>query len=438
MALPTNILQQVQTYQRSGLALLQNYCGAIATANTKFKDFNKIEANLGSSVTFDEPPRALTVQGLVASPQPSVQLVQTLTVDQSLNSALDFTSQQRIFNVEKPDADSYVRVFGRSIIAEIGSTIEHSILKNANSSVISEVSGSANTASGPFRMYGDGSTAINSYQQLAQIIANFKDFGMPHNDIKVFLPSVHVPAIVGTGLGEFATNRNNDIAQSWDVGTFGAPPVRYIQSNLLPRHTAGTVGSAGTVLTLVSTNDATGNNVTQLTFSGAGASDADAVKAGDIFTFSDGVSGQPNQRFLTYIGHAPSAQKVQFRATADAASTAGGQVTINIEPGLKWVSNNNAAIQITNALAAGMKVTSIGDHICGLVVGGDSMFLAMPKLPGQEPFPTANEYDEDTGVSIRLTYGALIGQNQNLFVHDAVWGSFLHPVYSMRIAFPLA
>ena len=44
---PNNILQQVQTYQRSGLALLQNLCCHISTANTKFKDFDKIQANLG-------------------------------------------------------------------------------------------------------------------------------------------------------------------------------------------------------------------------------------------------------------------------------------------------------------------------------------------------------------------------------------------------------
>lgn len=69
---PNNILQTVQTYQRSGLALLQNLCCHISTANTKFKDFDKIQANLGSTVTFDLPPRATTVAGLVASFQPAV------------------------------------------------------------------------------------------------------------------------------------------------------------------------------------------------------------------------------------------------------------------------------------------------------------------------------------------------------------------------------
>lgn len=44
---PNNILQQVQTYQRSGLGLLLNMACHINTSNKKFKDFDKIQANLG-------------------------------------------------------------------------------------------------------------------------------------------------------------------------------------------------------------------------------------------------------------------------------------------------------------------------------------------------------------------------------------------------------
>ncbi len=47
MALPTNIFQTVQTYQKAELAYLENYNVFVHTANTKFKDFNKLTANLG-------------------------------------------------------------------------------------------------------------------------------------------------------------------------------------------------------------------------------------------------------------------------------------------------------------------------------------------------------------------------------------------------------
>jgi hypothetical protein len=442
MALPTNVLQQVQTYQRSNLALLENLNCFINTANTKFKDFEKITANLGSSVTFDLPPRFTTSVGLVASFQPAVQRVQTLTCDQATNTSYAFTAQERIFNVEK-DTESYMEMFGRSAVAEMGANIEANIALNANSHVPvyqvvngqSVPTGALHTESGPYRFFGDGNSAINSYQQLAQMIANFKNYGSVREGIKVYLPDTVVPAIVGTGLNQFAPNRNNDIAMSWEVGEFGTPPVMYYQSNLLPIHVAGNVGANGSTLTVLSTNDPTGANITQITFSGAGVSDADAIKSGDLIQFQDGVSGKPNMRFLTFIGHTVSNQPVQVRATADAASDGSGHVVINITPALQ--STNGGNQNINNNIVAGMQVKALPDHRCGLVVGGQALFLAMPRLPDQAPFPTANEYDMDTGVSMRMTYGSLFGQNQMGLIHDATWGSVLVPEYSMRIAFPV-
>lgn len=442
MALPTNILQQVQTYQRSNLALLENLNCFMNVSNTKFKDFDKITANLGSTVTFDLPPRFTTAQGLVASFQAATQRVLPLTCDQATNTSYAFTAQERIFNVEK-DTESYMEVFGRSATAEMGANIEVNLALNANSHVpVNNVvngqtvpTGALHTESGPFRFFGDGVTPINSYQQLAQMVANYKNFGSVQQGIKVILPDVNIPAIVGTGLNQFAPNRNNDIAMSWEVGEFGTPPVMYYQSNLLPTHTAGNVGINGTTLTIVSTNDPTGAAITQLNFSGAGTSDASAIKSGDLLEFQDGVSGKPNMRYLTFIGHTVSAQHVQVRATADAASDGGGLVSVNITPTLQ--STSGGTQNINNNIVAGMQVKALPSHKCGLVIGGDAFYLAMPRLPDQYPYPTAAEYDEATGMSLRMTYGSLFGQNQMGMIHDATWGSVLVPEYSMRIAFPV-
>ena len=73
---------------------------------------------------------------------------------------------------------------------------------------------------------------------------------------------------------------------SWEVGDFGTPLVSYYQSNLMPIHVSGNTGVNQHTLTVVSTNDPTGQNVTQITlYSGAAASDANAVFAGDLFQF---------------------------------------------------------------------------------------------------------------------------------------------------------
>jgi len=433
--LPSNILQTVQTYQRSSLALLLNLCCFVSTANTRFKDFDKIQANLGSTVTFDLPPRFTTTAGLVAAFEPAVQRVQTLACDQAANTSFAVTAQQRIFNLEKGEED-YMRVFGKSAMAELANQIEVNIALNAISGVISQLTNTVNTFSGPFRFFGDGSTPITSYQQLAQFIMFFKNFGSVAEGIKFYLPDTIVPAIVGNGLNQFVPRRNDDIAMSWEVGDFGTPLVHYYQSNLLPIHVSGDTGVNAQTLTVVSVNDPTGQNVTQITVSGATASDANAVFQGDAFQFKDGVSGQTNVRYLTFIGHAQSANPCQFMATANAAANSAGNVTISLNNPLNWAGGANQ--NINTPIVAGMQLLTFPSHRAGMIVGGDAFYIAMPQLPEQDPFDTANEYDPETGVSMRLTYGSLFGQNQTGMIYDNTWGSMVVPEYSGRLLVPLS
>lgn len=412
MTVPNNILQQVQTYQMSNLAYLQNLNCFVATANTKFKNFEKLEANLGDTVTFDLPPRFVTANSLIASFQAAEQRVETLTVDQAINTSYAFTAQQFIFNVE-----DYMEKFGKSAVMEMSAAIE---------SNVAEVCVQA-----PFRFYGDGTTPINSYGQLAAALAMFRNFGAAKDDTKFYLSDIAQSAIVNTGLNQFVPRRNDEAANSWDVGDFDR--AAFYVSNLLPVHTAGTIGEAGTVLTVVSVTKDANDAVTSIVFSGAGT-DADAVKQYDKFQFSDGVAGQPNMRFLTFIGHKPSSNPVQFRATADAAS-AGGNVTVEIYPPLKASSGNSQ--NINNEIAAGMQVTALPSHRAGMITAGNPLFLGMPRLPEEVPFPTANETDPDTAVSMRMYYGSLFGQNQRGMIHDAIWGKTCVPEYAMSVIFPL-
>jgi hypothetical protein len=432
---PNNILQQVQTYQRSSLALLLNLCCHIDTANTKFKDFEKIQANLGSTVTFDLPPRFTTNAGLVASFQPAVQRVLQLVADQANNTSFSVTAQQRIFNLEKAE-DDYMKVFGHSAVAELANMVEGNIAKNWNSSVVSQIDGTINTFSGPYRFFGNGSTAISAYQQLAQAIMFFKNYGAVANGIKVYLPDTVMPSIIGNGLNQFAPERNNKDAMSWEVGAFGTPLVDYYQSNLMPIQVAGNAGVAGNTFTVISTNDPTGQNVTQITVSTNGAAnDPNAVHVGDPLQFADGVANQPNMRYLTFIGHFPSANPVQVRVTANAGSVA-SQIVLNIIPALNWAGGANQ--NLNNPIAAGMQLLTFPSHRCGGILGGDALYLAMPQLPEQDPYATANEYDKDTGASLRVTWGSLFGQNQTGMIYDEVHGSVLVPEYSMRYLVPLS
>ncbi|MGB1309584.1 MAG: hypothetical protein ACPG47_00155 [Leucothrix sp.] len=407
----TNILVDVATYQKADLALLQNSFCFINKANKKFKNFEKFIGNRGATVTFDLPPRFASGNGtLVANFQDSEQRVQSLVVDQAENIAMEYTAQEEIFNV----AD-YLDVFGRSAVAELGTVIESNVAENA--------------VTKPYRFYGDGINPVNSYGELAKALSFFRNYGAPLRDTRAIIPDIEVPDVVNTGLNQFALNRNNEDAMSWELGKFSN--CDWYQSNLLPLHTAGTVGQAATTLTVVSIN-AAGD---QITLSGAAVSDPDAIKENDLLEFQDAVVGQPNMRYLTFIGHKPSANPVQVRATADAASDGAGQVVVSIFPALVDTAldrNQN----INNPVAAGMEIKALPNTRRGVIYAGDALYLALPRLPSQEPFPTANEADKDSGASMRMYYGTKFGLNQKGFVHDAIWGSTLVPEYSMAIVYP--
>ena len=414
MALPTNAFEQVITYNDSGLALLLNSNAFLSKANKKFKDFDKGPKNLGDTVSFDLPPRYTTNSSLVATFQDSVQRVQNLTVDQAENVAYAFSAQQFIFN-----AREYMDKFGKSAIAELGTKIETNVALNA--------------VTNTYRFYGDGTTAINSFGQLATAMAFFRNYGAAPGEACGYLEDIAVASIVNSGLSQFVIDRNEEIANSWQLGKF--TNTEWYQSNLLPVHDAGNVGINATVLTVVSVTTDPDGGISAIVFSGAGASDVDAIKQYDLLQFSDGVSGHPNVRFRTFIGHAPSANPCQFAATADAASTAGGQVTISINP--KLYSAAGADQNITQAIVAGMEATALPSHRAGLIYSGDPLYLAMPQLPEEIPFPTGNTMDSETGASIRTYYGSKFGENERGMVNDAIWGSTMVPEYAMRVIFPL-
>lgn len=414
MSVPANILQQVITYQEGSLALLSNFGAFVSTSNKKFQNFESMIGNLGATVSFDLPPRLTSTNSLVATFQGADQRVQNLTVGNAISTAFAFTAQQFIFNVE-----DYMTKFGRAATAVIGTKIEANVALNADQV--------------PYRFYGDGYTPINSVNQLALALAEFRTIGMPMVNTRGYLSDLVVPTIVANALNQFVMDRNERMANSWEIGAFDN--CEWYKSNLLPLHIAGTVGNTiNNVLTVVSvTTDATGA-VIAITFSGAGTNDPNAIKQYDNLMFNDGVSGMTNMRFLTWTGYETSGARVQFQATANAGSNGGGDVTVSVYPPLQATASNNQ--NLNTAILAGMQVSVLPNHRAGMISADNALFLAMPKLPPQIPFPTASETDPDMGVSLRMTYGSALGENRMGFVYDAIWGSTSVPEYLMKLVFP--
>lgn len=416
MSIPANNLQQVITYNESNLALLQNMYAFISTANKKFNEFDKIPKNLGDTVSFDLPPRGVAVRSLVPSFQAMQQRVQNLTVSEQISFPMLFSNQQFIFNVE-----DYMKTFGKAAMATIGAEIEKDVAGVCES--------------GTYRFYGDGTTPITTSAQLASALALFRTTGATRSETKGYLSDIMIPSIVNSNANQFTIDRNNAEVMSWMLGDFSG--CDWYQSNLLPVHTAGSEGQAGSTLTVVSTTLNTEGGVTSITFSGtSAASDANSIKAYDLFQFNDGVSGKTNLRYLTEYGTAVTAAPVQFAATIDAASTGGSQVTITLSVPLQAASGTNR--NINAAVVAGMTVSCIPSHRCGMLTQGNPLYLAMPALPSTEPYMSSVAVDKDSGASIRMYHGYIIQEAGIGNIHDAIWGKTLAQGYGMRLVLPLS
>jgi hypothetical protein len=427
---PNNLFQNVATYQDPSLAYLDNMNVFIPTLNTTYLNFQNRTAQLGATVNLELPYRYRSANGLVVSFQPTQQRLHPLSVMQAKNVAFAFAEQDFIYNAEE-----FMNKFGFGAIEELSNSIEMNVALNATSHVpVMELDGQGQSVptgalkveNGPFRFYGDGVTDISTIAQLAEMEAFFEEYGAAKGKKKCYLPNMAVPAIINSSLSQFTPSRNDKLAMSWDLGTYNGSNCNFYKSNLLPVHTAGSLGDDKATLTVVSINAAG----TEMVLSGAGTA-SKAIRSGDLGQFlpSAGLN------FLTFIGHSQSQCPVQFRALADADSSA-GNVTVSITPAL--VSDSSSPNQNLNkAIVAGMQLQFMPSHKAGLLVGGDAFYLAMPQLGMKTPYPTSNKKSDLTGVSIRHYYGHMPFGNTEGYVMDCVFDTALLQDYCMRVLFPL-
>lgn len=402
---PANILQVVQTYQTSALAYLINQSPFFHLANMKFKDFNKMTANLGDTVNFDKPYRFVAYDSLTITAQATEQRIESLVCNKAKNIAPAFSAENFIFNVEQ-----YMDQIGMGGIKELASVVERDI---------------ASSVLNTYRFYGDGVTPISTREQLATAAAYFRNYGAPDQDTVGVIDDIAQASIVGSDLSKFVVNRNDVIANSWEIGNFSRAD--WYASNLLPTHTAGYAGINGTTITFVSISP----DGTQITFSGAG-SHTDFFKENDLLYFQ-----ATDLKYLTFIGHAPSRNQVQVRVTADADSSAGA-VTVNVYPALIYSgAGTDPNANLTRALTGSDTAKVIPSHRAGVIMAGRPLFVAMPRLPDESPYPTSSTMDDQFGVSLRMYYGVRFGENFRALVHDVIYGYKLVPEYAMRLVFPL-
>ncbi len=394
------------------LATMQNECCILNLCNKKFKDFpTTIVNNLGATVSIYQPVRVTSIQSLTVATQGTNQFVQNLSIDNPLSSAVEFSIAQMIENV---DPFNFMEKVGSGMIANMGSVIEQKLAEDF--------------IKYPYRFYDMRTN--NTATGLAKALSVFRNYGSATGKAVAIIPDTSVPDVVNSMANQFTLRRNDDAVMSWQLGDFSM--CSFNQSNQLQNHYAGDEGNEGVELTVVSTTKDAAGNITAITFSGCSSpSNDNSVKQFDRFYCT--TSGA---KMLQYQGYNVSANDIQFVAAADAASTAGSQVTVTLETPLYPGQSTTESIAINVDIVPGMTFKVISDFKAAVIYAGDPHALAMPQMGDMSPWATAYKADPETGASIQLSWGSQFQTGSTTLAARCLYGSTLFRQYAMTLIYP--
>jgi hypothetical protein len=450
MTMPSNSLQSVRTFVDAELGLYQNINPFTSpeVVNTEYSNFQDQPANLGTSIRLQLPYTPYVNAGIKPKFQALEQNYIDLTVDQAWHNAIGINNFELIYNL-KPE--EYMNKYGKAAMKVMGDKVGSIIAKNANSSVPVQTvvdgelvaTGDLHTESGPYLFYGSQNTAatvaINTDLQLKEAVTAHLNIGCSGSDICMIIPDMAADAILTSMLSQYAGRRNDAITapgNPWELPDLmmASRRIKIYTSNLLPQHVAGACGndSTGHTLTIQSlTVDADGG-ISAIVARSSLTSQSGALKSGDLIEFADAGSLRP--RYKTHMGDIVSSNKIQIRVTADCDTDGSGDATIPITPKLYVAPGIKQNVNV--AIVAGMTMTVMPSHRCGLIISDRSLYGCMPKLPETDPFESFVQTDPETNTSMRFYRGWIMDQGVKGCIRDLILGTLLVPKNSRRMLFP--
>lgn len=432
----SNVLVNVQGYVTDyALPILKNSLVITRTSDTNYENWESAEAagTRGPAFRWKKPTRLTVTDGLAfdASTSGSYQEQEmSVSITEEKKAEYAITAfQQATFNPQ-----SVLKTNGIVAINELANTMELF---------------SAKTVSfGGYRFYGSPLVQTNQLlsvgEMMIDVLAPFRSFGGQQH-AWVVLPPVPAAQIIQSGLQQFVPDRNDKLGNAGIISQLrGASAVTFLESNLLPTHTAGTAST--NVL-----NDTTGYTISAVTpvppssafpvgvttIDLTGLTDGETFLENDMIDIGVNVKATNPLKFLTYTGAGISAQDVQGRITTD-ITVVGGIATITIEPALISTAPDDN-LNLNRAIVPGtdtLRVTK--SHLCGAVYFGSYFKFAAPPLGSTQPYMSASVREPDVGVAIRAYHGYLPEKAQYFFGHDAVYGAGVAAEGLGRLIFPLS
>lgn len=422
-SVPNNIFEEVEQIANMSVVAIKSVSPVLMHANYKPEQILAGPGSRSASARYFKQGRSSAVASLTSNFEGIIDRFDEVAVNQQASASLALTDSQVLYETKGPVSVDEAAKAGfngylKPKLREIGQFINNNVIDVARTKT--------------WRYYGSPSTPINTYNQLVKGVNRLRLYGSTGEMAKAFLPMSVIPDIIQNGMSDFATKRNDSDAYNWELST--SYRTDWFECDFMPQQEAGNVGKDGLTLTVVSVATDANGGVTSITFSGAGASDNDAIKAGDKFTFQDNVSGHPNLRMVQFVGHGTIMHPVQNCVVSNAASDGSGIVTVTlVEP----LQGSAGQLQnINHSIVAGMQVKFEGDHTVGFVMQGNPLLVAMADLPSKNPFSSASVRDPDTGVSLRLTYGSAAFTDETGWAYNALYGKGLDGDNVLAYLFP--
>lgn len=448
-----NQLFQVSTLQETATGILQDTTPQLSPAisNWKFEGYQNWPAQRGPTINFKKPSKARTYREYPTQStpiDPIEERIQPLTVNLVTTTSFAFEPLESTFFDYKQIAQQHLRTcalaIGTDAAMDVNKIIESSTYRFYSPGI-------SYTSSTPVI------TRLGSTGSYMDMMAEFRSYGFVP-DKAVFLCDFKTSsALCNQALTLFTVNRNDSVVKSWELPMLNNTSL--YQTNILQPHISGAIGDAvssgNPVLLQVQTvTTQSDGGVSQITFqpvTGNFPVSTTGAKANDVFQFVD-VSGAPKVRFLTFNSFVGTDLPVQCRVTQDAASTATA-ITLNFSPALYFNDGSVSGYDrlkdnITAKIVAGMQVQIMPSHRVGLVMSGQPIYIAAPKIPTTANLfvqqgvninynMSANSMDQETGVSILLQAGTRFPSTTMEWFATMQYGVTAIPEQMMRVLLPL-
>lgn len=368
------------------------------------REFQNSDFRPGTSISIAKPARFAVTAGNVASFPDITEESTTLTVSQ-YNASFAPTSLEMTTSVHKDQfSDRYLKPMANALASQIdkaGLALATTTVYNAT--------GTPGTTPSTLRTYLD-----------ARAIA--VEQGMPvDNELAIVINPAAEAAIVDALKGLF--HSSTEIERQYKEGKMGmAIGAKWSMDALIASRTVGTQGGTP----LVNGASQTG---TSLITDGWSNSITNVLRAGDIFTIAGVYAVNPITKDTT-------GRLQQFVVTAAASSNGSGQTTLSIAPA---ISTSGTTQNVSAGPADNAAITVLGTG--GLTSATNILFhrdaFTLATIPMQTYGgldKSANEYDPDTGISVRFTQGMDVTNDKLLVRADVLFGwAATRPEWAARI-----